>query len=122
MRKKALLNNNQLLTVLMLFPLDSFPDLTCEKVADLLRVSPSHLSRSFSLAGTGTLEKSLQRIRILRGAIVLSDTPGISVRDTAVKVGYEDAKHFSRLFKEILGIFPKEYMRFLETFRNSGNH
>jgi len=105
----------------MLFPLDSFSGLTCEKLAGFLHVSPCHLSRSFRSPDTGTLEKALQKIRVLRAAIAFSDIPDLSVKDVAVKVGYEDSKYFSRLFKEILGIYPSDYKCFIEACRNAVN-
>jgi len=121
MRGKVMLSESQIQTVLLLFPLDSLADLTCERLAELLHVSPAHLSRFFSSAGGSTLEKSVRKIRILRGALAFSDIPGLSVKEAAAKVGYEDAKHFSRLFKLTVGIYPKEYKCFLQACRNSGN-
>lgn len=121
MKAKAMLNKDQILTILVLFPLDALSSLTCEKLAELLHISPAHLSRSIRLAGKDSLEKSMQTIRVFRAAIAFSDTPGLSVKDAAAKVGYEDAKHFSRIFKQILGIYPKEYKCFLEACRNAVN-
>ena len=43
-----------------------------------------------------------------KAASLLQET-GISIHDVAESVGYEDALAFSRIFKQRLGVSPREY-------------
>ena len=54
---------------------------------------------------------------ILMGYPVISDTPstpevrptGVTVREAAREFGFRDPYHFSRLFKQRMGVSPKRY-------------
>jgi AraC-like DNA-binding protein len=45
---------------------------------------------------------------------------GLNVSATAVEVGYSDPYYFSRMFKRILGLSPREHMRRIEKSRHGG--
>jgi AraC-like DNA-binding protein len=51
-----------------------------------------------------------QRRRVQRACQLLADA-GRSITDVAMELGYSDAPHFSRLFKEHRGLSPREYRK-----------
>jgi AraC-like DNA-binding protein len=42
-------------------------------------------------------------------ACYLLDISGISIKDVSSTLGYEDSYYFSRLFKKIIGVAPRQY-------------
>jgi AraC-like DNA-binding protein len=88
-------------------------DVTLAELADTAHFSPSHLYRLFkSSTGYAPIDFFL-RIKIHAAAqdIYFSTLP---IKDIAISYGIEDPYYFSRLFKKIIGISPKN-------FRNSEN-
>jgi len=51
----------------------------------------------------------LIRLRIEKAAELLAENKEIRIIDVATKTGFENSAYFSRKFKEILGVAPKEY-------------
>jgi AraC-like DNA-binding protein len=88
-------------------------EVTLAELADAAHFSPSHLYRLFkSSTGYAPIDFFL-RIKIHAAAqdIYFSILP---IKDIAMSYGIEDPYYFSRLFKKIIGISPKNY-------RNSEN-
>ena len=45
----------------------------------------------------------------------MKEYPQYSIKKIAIEVGYEDAFHFSKIFKKHMGVTPKEYRKNLES-------
>jgi transcriptional regulator GlxA family with amidase domain len=45
----------------------------------------------------------------LRQACLLLDTTALSVREIGFQVGYEDPYYFSRAFRKLMGVSPRQY-------------
>lgn len=72
-----------------------------EQLAEMLYVTPTYLSKTFKAAtGVGPINYLIQ-IR-LNHAKELLKNDSLSVKEVAKTVGYEDAYHFSKLFKNIM--------------------
>lgn len=82
-------------------------DLSLEKVARQVHLSPSRLSHLFSRFRKESFRDSLQRLRIERARQLLSTTD-LPVNEVAFKVGYEP-QFFSRTFKKAVEMTPGEY-------------
>lgn len=85
-------------------------NITRETLSEIVYLSPGYLANSFkkemgiSLGGY-LIEKRMERARtlLLEGKM--------SVSEVAYAVGYDNFAYFSRLFKNKVGISPKEYKR-----------
>lgn len=79
-------------------------------VAKQFGMSLRNFNRRF-LAATGkTPLHYLQGLRIEEGRDLLNNS-NLSIAEVAEKVGYQDSKHFARLFRDTLGVIPRDYRR-----------
>lgn len=79
-------------------------------VSDLaarLSYNPSYLSRIFKEQTGMPLQDYITQVKIDAAKVMLSQ--GISAGDVARAVGYENYPHFSRAFKRVVGVSPKQY-------------
>ena len=83
------------------------PELTVEKIADLLSVSERTLSRVFARKGV-LPSKVLWSRRLERSYRMLKDRAGCQVTQVAFDCGFNDLAHFSRSFKKMYGISPSK--------------
>jgi AraC-like DNA-binding protein len=83
--------------------------LSLEQVAARMHVSARTLKRRLSLQGVAfsTLLEEEQRDR----ALVLLQSPELSVDEVAERVGYSDAANFTRAFRRWTGTTPAAYRR-----------
>ncbi|MFE6798562.1 response regulator [Paenibacillus chitinolyticus] len=82
--------------------------LTLQQVAGHVHVHPNHFSEVFKRETGVNYIEFVMRERIRRAAEILSETP-VKVSEVAKKVGYEDIKYFSQLFKKYTGQTPTEF-------------
>lgn len=85
-------------------------DLGLETLAALAGLSVHHFARSFRQSiGTSPHRFILQR-RIKRAAELLINT-GMPLSEIALSVGFNEASHFSRSFRDHEGLAPSEFRR-----------
>lgn len=82
--------------------------ITVTEVAGHVGVCRSRLYRAFRDHLDTTPLLYLTRFRMQQACMLLTKTD-LSVKAVAYSVGFEDPLHFSRRFKEILGVTPSEY-------------
>jgi two-component system response regulator YesN len=118
---------------LILFPHQNYKQQIVTKVADYIRhnldkqlslsevavefnVSPNYLSQLFTrFAGEGFVEYiTAARISAAKEMLVRGEGP---VYEIAEKLGFESAFYFSRVFKKVEGISPREFMHQYEKKR-----
>lgn len=83
------------------------------QVADMARVagmSPRNFYRGFRRAAGATPGDCLQRMRIQRAAGELRDSPR-RIGEIAQRCGFEDSNYFSRTFRRVMGVTPREYRK-----------
>lgn len=85
-------------------------DLSLEKVAQSIYISPYYLSHLFKEELNITFVEYLTMVRMEEAKKLLSDS-SMSVLAVASEVGYEDASYFSKVFKKITGLSPNQYRR-----------
>lgn len=83
-------------------------NLTLQHVANHVHLNPNHFSEVFKREIGMTYIEYVTNERIRRAMEMLDET-SIKVNEVAGKVGYEDVKYFSQLFKKITGKTPSEY-------------
>lgn len=83
-------------------------ELTVERIAAALYISPSHLSRSFRKRIGMTPLNYIRncRVNLARNALI---TSGDNIEEIALRIGFQDSKYFSRVFKKETGLSPREY-------------
>jgi two-component system response regulator YesN len=83
-------------------------EITVELVARELFVSPSHLMHLFKAELGKTFNDCLVEYRIERAKELLREN-SYKIYEVCAKVGYNDTKYFSQLFKKVTGFSPSEY-------------
>lgn len=79
-----------------------------QEIADSLKLSKFYFSKKF-LQHTGVSPIRYFLELKIKHACKLLDESNMSVKDVALKIGYEDPYYFSRLFKKIMGLSPTQY-------------
>ncbi|MBB6691288.1 response regulator [Cohnella xylanilytica] len=88
-------------------------ELNQDDVARRVGMSRSYFSQCFKrFAGGEQFGDALRKMRIERARELLGRTE-LSVREIANRVGFEDEKYFSRVYREKMGILPTEYRKSL---------
>lgn len=83
-------------------------DITLEEMAAFLNVSKGFLCRQFSRVLHMTPFEYLIQIRIDKGCEMLKNTD-LSVGEIATSCGFNSFSYFSKIFRERVGITPREY-------------
>lgn len=86
------------------------PELTLEKLASVLRVSPVHLSRSFKQELGISFIALLTQTRMNKAMELLSNSE-LTINEIAERVGYNTQHYFSTSFKKWIGVSPNQYRR-----------
>lgn len=82
--------------------------LTLTVVANAVYISKWHLSRLLNTHMQQNFSTILNCIRIEHAKELLMD-PALNISEVAERTGYLDSAHFSRVFRSITGMSPKEY-------------
>lgn len=83
-------------------------DLSLEEVAHKMAVSPYYFSKLFKKKTGENFIDCVTKIRIKRAQELLRET-GKSIKVISHSVGYNDPNYFSRVFKKITGMSPREF-------------
>lgn len=81
-----------------------------DELARQVSVSPSYLFRLFKKKMQVTPMHYRNIVRIDKAKLLLADQ-ALTVDDVAGRVGYEDPKYFSRVFRDLAGVSPSAYRR-----------
>lgn len=82
-------------------------EISVTRLARQFNYNAVYLSRVFKEETGLSLQDYIIRVRIDRAKELLNS--GERVGDVAAKVGYENFPHFSRIFKKVVGVSPKQY-------------
>ncbi len=85
------------------------PDFTQETLCRELNISRATLHRSFRQAGAPPPGQYLLQYRLDEAKRYLSS--GASVKQAALSCGFSDPLYFSRMFRRIVGVSPREYAK-----------
>lgn len=89
---------------------DLTADLSLKTTAAQLNVNPSYLSNLFHKECGCTLTEFVNRQRIDRAVLLLSNSKK-AVQDIAAECGFQDVNYFIKLFKRQTGLTPNQYRR-----------
>ncbi|OOM80117.1 response regulator [Clostridium sp. BL-8] len=82
-----------------------------EEIADGMNITPEYLSRLFTKELGKSFSDYLKEFRIDKAKELLTGKK-MKIYEVAQQVGYSDSKYFCKVFKELTGMAPKEYMKF----------
>ena len=83
-------------------------DMSLQNVARTLGINANYLSTLFSKEEGISLSKYLQNVGMNKSKVLLQSSP-YTIQEIAYHCGYEDANYFSKWFKKVMGITPKQY-------------
>lgn len=86
------------------------PDITLNMIADNFRVSPGYLSTKFKTEIGTNFTKYLNGLRVKKAKELLKDI-SLKVYMVSSKVGFEDVRYFSRIFRSYTGYTPTEFQK-----------
>lgn len=90
-------------------------------VADLARgvmLSPWHFTHLFKAETSKSPMQYLKEVRMQHAQQMLMET-SLSVKEVVSSVGLSDRSHFSREFKTLHGLTPKEFILLLRNYRSN---
>lgn len=82
--------------------------LSLKNIAGIFNLNPSYLSRLFKKETGKTMTDYINERRVEKSLIFLTTT-NISIQAIAARVGIFDENYFSRVFKKIKNMSPREY-------------
>lgn len=83
-------------------------DLSTAKLAEVVGLSGSYLSSLFSQNKNITISQYITERRMER-AMELLKNPRYKLYEVAYMVGYDDAKYFSKQFRKVIGVTPRDF-------------
>ncbi len=85
--------------------------ISLDQIARNMYLSPFYISKIFKSETGDTPINHLIRIRMEKARQLLEQQQDTSIQEIALCVGYEDAYHFSKLFKKHFGQSPSKYRK-----------
>ncbi|MDG0809968.1 AraC family transcriptional regulator [Cohnella rhizosphaerae] len=85
-------------------------ELSLDRIAEHIGVTPNYLSRLFKLGAGVTLIEYITGRKLEKAAELLREN-GRSVGEIALLLGYQSPNHFIRIFKEKYGLTPKQFQK-----------
>lgn len=76
--------------------------------------TPSYITRIFKKEYGQSPLQYLTSLRISRAEEIIKKNPDINIRSVALSVGYDDARYFSRIFKNETGMTPTAWIEGLQ--------
>lgn len=82
--------------------------ITLDEIAGMLGVTPEYLGTQFHKDMGVNFSQYIRTVRMKKAKKLLLGTP-LKLYEIAKQVGYADPKYFSRVFKDVEGMLPKQY-------------
>ncbi|WP_159439953.1 AraC family transcriptional regulator [Bacillus sinesaloumensis] len=83
--------------------------LTLQGIADELNLSRSYVAHVFKTITGYTIMEFVMECRLIQAKYLLEMEPHKPLKDVAFESGFESSTHFSRYFREKVGITPKDF-------------
>ncbi len=85
-------------------------NISIKKYADLLKITPNHLSETVK-AATGRTSTDLINDRMLLEIKRMLTHTGLSISEVAYQLNFSDQSYFSKYFKKLTGLSPGEWRK-----------
>ncbi|MFC5402961.1 response regulator [Cohnella soli] len=111
LRVNGLQTQNRMMDELISYLEDHYSEeITLETAAELVHMHPIYVSKWFKKEMGKNFTDYLTEIRISKAKELLGDF-SLKIYAISDMVGYNDPKHFSKVFKSAVGVTPKEYRK-----------
>lgn len=109
-KKSTVLTDPRIQTVIDYIMLNPTEEYTAGKLSDMAEVAATTFRRLFKKATGKTVTEFIRQVRLTTAArmLLVSNEP---VNCIAHEVGFEDANHFTRVFKQAFGMTPNQYRK-----------
>ena len=84
--------------------------ISLEELAQITDLSPHHFARQFKQSTGHAPHQYHIRVRVKKAKELLADSD-FSITEIALQVGCASQSHLSKLFRQVVGISPREYRR-----------
>lgn len=101
-------SNNIIDNAILFIKQNFWKDISLNTLSEVLYIHPTYLSKLFKEKTGQNYIKFLTDVRIEKAKILLKDR-NLKIYNITELVGYESPKYFSKVFKETVGLTPKEY-------------
>lgn len=85
------------------------PDINLSAVSEQFHISLSHLSRTFVRSTGVNFNEFVSQLRVEEAKKLMEQQHWLSNQEIAERVGYNDSRYFSQVFKKHCGKTPNEY-------------
>jgi Response regulator containing CheY-like receiver domain and AraC-type DNA-binding domain len=85
-------------------------DISLEHIAEKMGITPDYLSHLFTKEVGVSFSTYIKKYRIGIAKKMMLDS-ACKIREIGEKTGYGDPKYFSKVFREVTGLSPREYIR-----------
>ncbi|MBR6665584.1 MAG: helix-turn-helix domain-containing protein [Lachnospiraceae bacterium] len=82
--------------------------ISLDSIAENMYLSTFYISKIFKSETGDAPIRHLINIRLEKAKEIIEQIPGLSIKEVAAKVGYEDVYHFSKQFKKHYGVSPSQ--------------
>lgn len=82
--------------------------ISLDRIAENMYLSTFYISKIFKSETGEAPIRHLIKIRLEKAKEIIEETPQMSIKEVAAKVGYEDVYHFSKQFKKHYGVSPSQ--------------
>jgi two-component system response regulator YesN len=107
-------HNSQIKDIIIYMYKHYSEDITLDKMARMAYMNPYYFSVYFKKISGIHFKDCLTRIRLEQALNILKQED-IKTWDLAERVGFQDSRYFSGLFKKIYGKTPMEYKQYMKT-------
>jgi len=83
---------------------------TISELAHICATNESKLKKSFKKVHKNTIYGYIQKLRLKEANLLLKEQ-NMSIKEVALNVGYKHQGHFSKLFFENFGVYPKDLLK-----------
>ncbi len=102
-------NKNEIVSQIMQYFEEHYAEkISLDIISENMYVSPFYISKIFKSVTGDTPIRYLIDVRLDKAKKLLTTRPELSVHEVAEMVGYDDAYHFSKLFKKRFGTSPSK--------------
>jgi AraC-like DNA-binding protein len=105
-------NLTRLHTLLQYIENNYYERITTKELASLSFITEEHLCRFFKKTVGKTVSEYVNQYRVEKAAILLANTED-AIGNIGATVGFEDTNYFTRVFKRVKGVTPREYRRII---------
>lgn len=84
--------------------------MTFQDAAKVMGYSESYFSRYFKRTFGVTFSQYMNAIRTTDAILMLKSSPEMTITQVAISCGFSTIRHFNRVFKELTGSSPSEYL------------